>query len=79
MSGKNKFKKEKTNNYGQITNQKQPKEEKNTEKGYEMKSDFLSLGIIFAVFIGALIGLYYYDQQSNILKTITEQLMKMLG
>ena len=48
-------------------------------KEYNMKSDFLSLGIIFIVFAGFLTGLYYYDQQSNILKTVTEQLMKMLG
>ncbi|MCK4891491.1 MAG: hypothetical protein KAS78_02365 [Candidatus Pacebacteria bacterium] len=46
-------------------------------KEYKMKSDFLSLGIIFTVFIGFLAGLYYYDQQNGILKTITEQLMNL--
>ena len=46
-------------------------------KEYNMKSDFLSLGIIFTVFVGFLAGLYYYDQQSNILANITKQLMNL--
>ena len=46
-------------------------------KKYNMKSDFLSLGIIFTVFIGFLTWLYYYDRQNNILKTVTEQLMNL--
>ena len=46
-------------------------------KKYNMKSDFLSLGIIFAVFIGFLTWLYYYDRQSNILADITKQLMNL--
>ena len=46
-------------------------------KKYNMKSDFLSLGIIFTVFIGFLAWLYYYDQQSNILTNMTKQLMNL--
>jgi uncharacterized membrane protein len=46
-------------------------------KKYNMRSDFLSLGIIFTIFIIFLAGLYYYDQQSNILANITEQLMNL--
>ena len=47
-------------------------------KKYNMKSDFLSLGIIFTVFVGFLAGLYYYDQQSNILANTTKQLLDLL-
>ena len=46
-------------------------------KKYNMKSDFLSLGIIFTIFIMFLIGLYYYDQQNNILANITKQLLDL--
>lgn len=46
-------------------------------KEYNMKADFLHLGFIFATFIIFLIGLYYYDQQNNILKNTTEQLMNL--
>lgn len=48
-------------------------------KRYNMKSDFLNLGIIFSVFVGFLAGLYYYDQKSNILKTTTEQLLNLFS
>jgi hypothetical protein len=44
---------------------------------YNMKSDFLNLAIIFTVFAGFLVWLYYYDQQSNILATATKQLMNL--
>lgn len=47
------------------------------KKEYNMKSDFLSLGIIFTVFMGFLAWLYYYDRQSNILADITKQLMNL--
>ncbi|MCK4592748.1 hypothetical protein KAT63_04930 [Candidatus Parcubacteria bacterium] len=50
---------------------------KEETKKYNMKSDFLSLGIIFTVFIGFLAGLYYYDRQNNILANITKQLMNL--
>jgi len=76
----NKFRKNRGNVSENVISQEKPKEKKEKEeKEYDMKSDFLSLGIIFAVFIGALVGLYYYDQQSNILAIVTEQLMKMFG
>ncbi|MEA2097458.1 MAG: hypothetical protein U9P70_00020 [Patescibacteria group bacterium] len=52
--------------------------EKETKK-YNMKSDFLNLGIIFSVFAGFLVGLYYYDQKSNILKNTTEQLINLFS
>ncbi|MCK5084530.1 MAG: hypothetical protein KAQ64_02655 [Candidatus Pacebacteria bacterium] len=47
------------------------------KKEYNMKSDFLSLGIIFTVFIVFLAGLYYYNQQNDILTDITKQLMNL--
>ncbi len=80
----NKFRKNRGNVFENVISPEEPKEklkekEEKKEKEFNMKSDFLSLGIIFAIFIGALVGLYYYDQQSNILATVTEQLMKMLG
>jgi hypothetical protein len=80
----NKFRKNRGNVSKNVISQSEPKEklekkEEKKEKEYDMKSDFLNLGIIFAIFIGALVGLYYYDQQSNILATVTEQLMKMFG
>ncbi len=80
----NKFRKNRGNVSENVISQEKPKEKPKDEeekkgKEYNMKADFLNLGIIFAVFIGALIGLYYYDQQSNILANITEQLMKMFG
>lgn len=80
----NKFRKNRGNVSENVISRSEPKEklekkEDKKEKKYNMKADFLNLGIIFAVFIGALVGLYYYDKQSNILAIITEQLMKMLG
>lgn len=87
MSKKNRFNKFRKN-IGNVSvsavSQEKPKEKlekkgDKKEKEYNMKSDFLSLGIIFAVFIGALVGLYYYDQRNNILANVTEQLMKMFS
>jgi lipid II:glycine glycyltransferase (peptidoglycan interpeptide bridge formation enzyme) len=79
----NKFRKNRGRVSENVSSQKESekieKKEEKKDKEYNMKSDFLSLGIIFAVFIGALVGLYYYDKQSNILATVTEQLMKMFG
>lgn len=77
----NKFRKNRGNVSENAVSQEKPKEklEEKKEKEYNTKSDFLSLGIIFAVFIGALIGLYYYDRQSNILAIVTERLMKIFG
>ena len=46
-------------------------------KEYNMKTDFLNVGIIMAVFIIALTGLYYYDQQSDVLMNTTEWLVGM--
>ena len=46
-------------------------------KEYNMKTDFLNVGIIMAVFITALTGLYYYDQQSDVLTNTTEWLVGM--
>lgn len=46
-------------------------------QNYNMKADFLNAGIIMAVFIIALAGLYYYDQQSDVLMTTTEWLVGM--
>ncbi len=42
-----------------------------------MKADFLNVGIIMIVFVTALAGLYYYDQQSDVLMVITEQMINM--
>ena len=47
-------------------------------KEYNMKADFLNVGVIIAIFIIALAGLYYYDQQSDILMTTTEWLIGII-
>ncbi|MBW6441187.1 hypothetical protein K0B03_04150 [Patescibacteria group bacterium] len=44
-------------------------------KEYNMKSDFINLSIIIIIFASFLVGLYYYDLQSNILAKITEQIL----
>jgi len=46
-------------------------------QNYNMKVDFLNVGIIMAIFIVALVGLYYYDQQSDVLMNTTEWLVGM--
>jgi len=46
-------------------------------KEYNMKTDFLNVGIIIAIFIIALAGLYYYDKQSDVLTITTEWLVGM--
>ena len=46
-------------------------------KEYNMKTDFLHVGIIIAIFVIALAGLYYYDKQNDILTTATEWLFGM--
>ena len=43
-------------------------------KEYNMKTDFLNVGIIIILFIVILIGLYYYDKQNDILTVVTEQI-----
>ena len=43
-------------------------------KEYNMKTDFLHVGTIIILFVIVLVGLYYYDKQSNILTTATEWL-----
>lgn len=42
-----------------------------------MKADFLNVGIVIAIFIIALAGLYYYDKQNDALMTTTEWLIGM--
>ena len=49
-----------------------------SKKGYNMKSDFVNLAIIILLFTSFLIGLYYYDLQSNILAETTEQILGLL-
>ena len=49
-----------------------------SKKEYNMKSDFVNLAIIILLFTSFLIGLYYYDLQSNILAETTEQILGLL-
>ena len=57
----------------------QTTDENNTsEKGYNMRSDFINLAIIILLFASFLIGLYYYDLQTNILAEITKQILGLL-
>jgi len=51
--------------------------EENKNNEYNPKSDFVNLAIIIFLITIALGGLYYYDQQSDILKTVTEQVVRM--
>jgi hypothetical protein len=46
-------------------------------KEYNMKIDFLHVGIIIVIFIIALAGLYYYDKQSDILTVVTERVINI--
>ena len=49
----------------------------NKENKYNPKSDFVNLAIIILLIMIALAGLYFYDRQTNILKTVAEQAMGM--
>ena len=49
-----------------------------SKKGYNMKSDFINLAIIILLFASFLIGLYYYDLQTNILAETTKQILSLL-
>lgn len=49
-----------------------------SKKEYNMKSDFVNLAIIIFLFTSFLVGLYYYDLQSNILAETTEQIIGLL-
>ena len=51
--------------------------EKNKNNEYNAKSDFVNLAIIISIITIALVGLYFYDKQSGILKVVTEQAMGM--
>ena len=44
---------------------------------YNMKGDFVNLAIIISLIIIVLGTLYFYDQQSHILKTVAEQATTM--
>ena len=47
-------------------------------KKYNMRSDFINLAIIILLFTSFLIGLYYYDLQTNILAETTKQISDLL-
>ena len=49
-----------------------------SNKEYNMRSDFINLAIIILLFTSFLIGLYYYDLQTNILAEITKQILGLL-
>ena len=51
--------------------------EKNKNNEYNPKSDFANLAIIIFIIMIALAGLYFYDRQSDILKTVSEQMLEM--
>jgi len=78
MSRKNKFKKR----YGVIgnnQNQEAKPEEKEREikDEYNIKVEFRNLAIIIFFFLGALVGLYYYDLQTDILKIAADKLINL--
>ena len=66
-------KSKKNNSIGQTTDKSNT-----SEKGYNMKSDFINLAIIILLFASFLIGLYYYDLQTNILAETTKQILSLL-
>lgn len=49
-----------------------------SKKEYNMRSDFINLAIIILLFASFLIGLYYYDLQTNILAETTKQILDLL-
>ena len=51
--------------------------EENKNNEYNPKGDFVNLAIIILLITIALAGLYFYDRQSDILKTVTEKAMGM--
>jgi len=51
--------------------------EENKNNEYNSKSDFVNLAIIISIIIIALAGLYFYDQQSSILKIAAEKVIGM--
>lgn len=80
MSRKNKFKKR----YRAVSNDqnqeaKPKKEKQETKNEYNVKAEFRNLAIIIFFFLGALVGLYYYDQQTDVLAKTAERLMNLLS
>ena len=49
----------------------------NEKNEYNQKSDFINLAIIISLITIAFAGLYFYDKQNDILKTVSEQVMGM--
>jgi hypothetical protein len=43
-----------------------------------LRSDLLTFGIIFIIVLGAVIGLYVYDQQDHVLSQFASQLFHWL-
>ncbi len=79
MSKKNIFKKKmKSERRDVALTKKQEKPEKLAE-GYHMKSDFITLGIIISLFILVLAGIYYYDQQNDILIVLSRTLVSLFN
>ncbi len=77
MSRKNRFKK-RAKYAVENTLQEKPKFSQEIAKNeYNMKPEFINLGIIMLLFIGALAGLYYYDKQSNVLEAMAKKLFSL--
>jgi len=67
MSKKTIFKKKLKSERKDVALTKKEEEPEKLTEGYHMKSDFITLGIIISLFIIVLAGIYYYDQQNDIL------------
>lgn len=53
-------------------------EKKQSENGrYDMKKDFVNLAIVILLLSVILFSLYFYDKQSDVLKTVPEQIVKL--
>ncbi len=57
--------------------EKPKKEDRRNDREYDVKAEFINAVIIILLFIGALVGLYYYDLQTNIIETALGELTKM--
>ncbi|MCK5332681.1 hypothetical protein KAJ41_02345 [Candidatus Parcubacteria bacterium] len=79
MSKKSIFKKKKKSERKDVALiKRKEKTEKLTEE-YQMKSDFITLGIIISIFLLILVGIYYYNQQNNILITLYQTLVDLFN
>ncbi len=79
MSKKTLFKSKKKSERQDVALTKKQEKPEKLAKGYHMKSDFISLGIIISFFILILVGIYYYNQQSDFLIITSRTLLNLFN